>query len=154
MRAALPIVVVTLALLGVVPSVRGAGERDEGPPIAVVVGRSSDLRGVTVDDLREIYLRRRRVWPNGRRVIPVNLPPDHPLRDRFSRRVLGRATRDLVGYWNRRYLEGVQPPLVLKTPQAVCAYLAVEPDAIGYVPRAEADEAGCRVLLTLPDAER
>ena len=136
------------------PGASAADLPPERAQIAVVVGTSSEARDIDVDTLREIYLRRRRVWPSGRRVMPVNLPADHPVRDVFSRRVLGRDTRDLVGYWNRRYLEGVQPPLVLKTPQAVCAYVAVEPDAIGYVPAGEVDEPACRVLLLLPGPER
>jgi hypothetical protein len=91
------------------------------------------------------------VWPNGRRAIPVNLPVDHKVRQVFSQRVLGRLPTDLVGYWNRLYFEGVQPPLVLETPEAVCAYVAVEPDAIGYVPRNAVSRGGCRVLLLLPE---
>jgi hypothetical protein len=143
-------VLLSVALLGVASSVPAEAQ----DRIAVVVGVSSDVRRVDVDVLREIYLRRQRVWPSGRRVMPVNLPPDHPLRDAFSRRVLGQETRDLVGYWNRRYLDGVQPPLVLKSARAVCAYVAVEPDAIGYVPAGEVDPAACRVLLALPGPEQ
>src|SRR5581483_1646117 len=54
-----------------------AAEIAGAPRIAVVVGRKSFVTDVTVDDLRELYLRRRRVWPNGRRAIPVNLPADN-----------------------------------------------------------------------------
>ncbi len=140
--------IVTLLLLGGAPAALGAG----APPIAVIVGASSVVRQLSLDTLRDLYLRRQRVWPTGRRVIPVNLPADDPVRETFSQRVLGRATGDLAGYWNRRYFEGVQPPLVLKTPSAVCAYLAVEPDAVGYVPLEDVDRAACRVLLVLPGA--
>ena len=135
---------VALALVGGVAIASG--------PIAVVIGRGSDVRDVTLDTLRELYLRRRRVWPNGNRVIPVNLPADTEVRATFSKRVLGRSPDDLAGYWNRRYFEGVQPPLVLQTPQAVCAYVAVEHDAIGYLPLDEVDRAACRVVLVLPAA--
>ena len=129
-----------------------AAEPSNPGAIAVVVGANSEVREVTLDTLRELYLRRRRVWPDGTRVIPVNLPAESPVRETFSRYVLGRLPRDLVGYWNRRYFEGVQPPLVLQTPQAVCAYLAVEREAIGYVRAAEVDRQACRVLLVLPGA--
>ena len=137
---------VALALVGSVAIASG--------PIAVVVGHGSDVRDVTLDTLRELYLRRRRVWPSGNRVIPVNLPADTEVRATFSKRVLGRSPDDLAGYWNRRYFEGVQPPLVLQTPQAVCAYVAVERDAIGYVPLDEVDRAACRVVLVIPAAAK
>lgn len=127
-----------------------AAAPDDKRRIAVVAGADSDVADVTLDGLRELYLRRRRVWSNGRRAIPVNLPADSTVREAFSRQVLGRSPRDLEGYWNRRYFEGVLPPLVLQTPQAVCAYVAVERDAIGYLPLGEADRATCRVLFVLP----
>lgn len=135
-------------------SVSRAAEPGDPGPIAVVVGAASEVREISLDVLRELYLRRRRVWPHGSRVIPVNLPADTQVRQTFSKRILGRLPQDLVGYWNRRYFEGVQPPLVLQTPQAVCAYLAVERDAIGYVPLADVARETCRILLVLPGASR
>jgi hypothetical protein len=136
----------------VIGDVSHAAAADDPRRIAVVVGADSDVADVTLDGLRELYLRRRRLWPNGRRAIPVNLPADSPVREAFSTRVLGRSPRDLEGYWNRRYFEGVLPPVVLQTPQAVCAYVAAEPDAIGYLPLGDVDRATCRVLLVLPGA--
>ena len=117
--------------------------------IAVVVGVGSPIRQVNVDTLRELYLRRQRLWATGERAIPVNLPADDPLRTAFSKRVLGRLPGDLEAYWLRLYREGVQPPLVLKTSQAVCAYVAVEPAAIGYVHPDAVDGKSCRTLLVL-----
>jgi len=117
--------------------------------IAVVVGRSSFVGEVDRDGLRELYLRRQRVWPNGAPVIPVNLPAGHALREEFSRLVLGRSSRDLVSYWNGRYFDGIRPPIVLPSAAAVRAYVAAEPAAIGYVPIGEVDET-CRILLRVP----
>lgn len=139
-----------LALLLSAVGIASAAEVTPHGDIAVVVGVRSPDREVTLDTLRELYLRRRRVWPDGAGVIPVNLPPDSDVREVFSKRVLGRLPRDLVSYWNRRYYEGIRPPLVLRSADAVCAYVAVEPAAIGYVPRDAVDGDTCRVLLTLP----
>jgi len=137
-------------LAGGIVAAQSEVRSEEMPPsaIAVIVGRNSFLTQVSVDDLRELYLRRRRLWPNGRRTIPINLPPDNPVRERFSRMVLGRSTQDLVPYWDARYFEGITPPTVLPSPAAIRAYLAVEPAAIGYLPAAEVDET-CRTLLVL-----
>jgi hypothetical protein len=118
------------------------------PAIAVIVGKESFVTEISVDDLRELYLRRRRLWPNGMRAVPINLPADNPIRERFSRRVLGRAIPDLVAYWNTRYFEGITPPLVLPSPAAIRAYVAVERAAIAYVPMSEVDDS-CRTLIVL-----
>jgi hypothetical protein len=128
-----------------------AVDHPHGESIAVVVGTKSDVGEVTLDTLRELYLRRRRVWPDGSRVIPVNLPVDSDVRQRFSKRVLGRLPQDLGSYWDRLYFDGIQPPVVLRTPEAVCAYVATEPKAIGYVPSGDVDTKTCRVLLLLSD---
>ncbi len=139
--ALLLIVMVATGPRAVEPAAPGA--------IAVVVGAASPVRDVTIDRLRELYLRRQRLWTDGNGAVPVNLPADSAIRRAFSERVLGRMPDDLVGYWNRRYFEGVRPPLVLQSPAAVCAYVAVEPYAIGYLPLAEVNGAACRVLLVI-----
>jgi hypothetical protein len=118
------------------------------PPIAVVVGRNSFVTHVSRDQLRELYLRRQRQWPNGTRAIPINLPPDNPVRERFSMLVLGRSPRDLLSYWNTRYFEGITPPVTLSSPAAIRAYLNAEPAAIAYISLPEVDDT-CRILLTL-----
>ena len=120
----------------------------DGAPIAVIVGRKSFVTEVSRDELRELYLRRQRIWPNGMRAFPINLPPDNPVRERFSKLVLGRSTQELAAYWNARYFEGITPPLVLPSPTAIRAYLATEPAAIAYVPLTEVDHT-CRTLLVL-----
>jgi hypothetical protein len=125
------------------------GERDAtSPAIAVVVGKKSFVTAISRDELRELYLRRQRIWPNGTRAIPINLPADNAMRERFSKLVLGRSTRELVGYWNARYFEGITPPVVLPSPAAIRAYLANEPGAIAYLPVSEVDDT-CRKLLEL-----
>ena len=120
--------------------------------IAVVVGTTSPLRDVTVDGLREVYLRRRRIWADGTAALPVNLPADHLVRRTFSVRVLGRLPEDLEAHWRRLAFDGIKPPPVLQSPEAVCAYVAVEPAAIGYIPSNAVDGAFCRVVLRITDA--
>jgi len=135
--------------LAFVLSSRATGEPTP-TPLAVIVGRDSVIARMSVDELREIYLRRQRILPNGQRVTPINLPPSNPARDRFSRAVLGRPTQDLMPYWNDRYFEGVTPPLVLPSAAAIIAYLAKEPTAIAYLPLSQVTEDS-RVLLVLSE---
>jgi len=116
--------------------------------IAIVVGRHSIVEAVSQDTLRDVYLRRQLLWPAGIRAIPVNLPAGNPVRERFSRLVLGRSTRELVPYWNQRYFEGIMPPAVLPSAAAIRAYINAEPGAIAYLASDDVDET-CRTLLWL-----
>jgi hypothetical protein len=146
-RQRLEIAALTVAVL-LLPG-RVPAERDGKPPvIAVIVGKASFVTSISRDELRELYLRRQRLWPNGARAVPINLPPDHPARQRFSQLVLGRSPNDLVAYWNARYFEGIMPPTVVPSPVAVRAYLTAEPAAIAYLPSSEVDDT-CRVVLML-----
>ena len=42
---------------------------------AVVVGRDSAIKEVSKDALRDVYLRRQRVWADGMRAIPASIDP-------------------------------------------------------------------------------
>ena len=139
-------IAVSLLLCGGIVSATEAPVAAHG--IAIVVGRESPVKTITRDTLRELYLRRQRVWPDGAPVIPINLPPSSAVRDAFSRLILGRSTQDLVSYWNSRYFEGLVPPQVLQSSAAIRGFLAAEPGAIAYMPLADVDDS-CRTLLVL-----
>lgn len=128
-----------------------------GEQVAVVV--SSKLSGVELDDatLRAIYLKKIFLDRTGTSLIPVNLPPDSPLRQLFARGVIHMGESQLRDYWNRRYFQGVSPPYVLGSQKAVVRFIASTPGAIGYVRPCFADSTVRKVLLlelpgTLKDA--
>jgi hypothetical protein len=141
-------VVLLAARVALAADLRPGEHDDTRERIAVVVGRSSFVTETSTDELRELYLRRQRLWPNGTRAIPINLPAENSVRQSFSQIVLGRSRDDLVAYWNGRYFEGITPPTVLPSASAVRGYLATEPAAIAYLPLNEVDSS-VRVLLTL-----
>lgn len=119
----------------------GAQARPADPPnaaraeaaVVVVANTSMGARALARDEVRRIFLLRTRYASDGTRLRPVNLPAAAPLRDLFSRRVLGRPARDFAGYWNDLYFHGTEPPPTLASEQAVLLYVARTPGAIGYV---------------------
>jgi hypothetical protein len=103
---------------------------------------------LTVDELAQIYLRRKQHWEDGELIVPLNLASGVPQRTQFSQRVLRQSEARLADYWNRRYFDGVMPPATLASSVAVRRYVATDRRAIGYVPAAEVD-ATVRVILYL-----
>jgi hypothetical protein len=101
---------------------------------------------LSIDEVAQIYLRRKRFWNDGSPVVPLNLSSTDPLRERFSRRVLRQDTQRLAEYWNRQYFFGIFPPATLASAEAVRRYVAADPNAIGYLPSSQADDS-VRVLL-------
>lgn len=137
--------ILTLALLLVLltPAIH-AGDLGR---IAVITG--AGRRGdVSVEDLTQIYLRRKRFWDDGTPIVPLNLPSGTPLRERFSAIVLRQSEKLLNEYWNHQYFYGILPPATLATTEAVRRYVASDANAIGYLPASEVD-GSVRVLFHL-----
>jgi ABC-type phosphate transport system substrate-binding protein len=150
------------ALAGLVPAaVRSAPPGDDAPAAAtVVVVANPDVPAAAVDreEARRIWMLRRRFWRDGTRIVPVNLPASSPVRDAFSRAVLGRPARDLAAYWNDLWFHGTAPPPVVPSERAVLLFVARTRGAVGYVSQAayvsaaaDADDppSTVRVLLTV-----
>lgn len=110
------------------------------PVLAVVVpvARGTEMPGR--QELALIYKRKKLFWRDGRRIQPVNLPADHPLRALFSRSVLGSSPEALQEYWNEQYFHGVRPPHVLASEAAVLRFLAETPEGIGYLAACAPDD--------------
>jgi len=125
-----------------------AASAPESPPLAVVVHRTRHDE-LSLADLAQVYLRRKRFWDDGTPIVPLNLPAGTPLRVAFSRAVLQRSETDLADYWNRQYFYGVLPPATLASTAAVLRYVAADPNAVGYVPLPEVDDS-VTVVLHLP----
>lgn len=129
----------------------GAAAEAPGPALAVIVHPSrSDTPGLL--DLRRIYLRNRRLWADGAPIVPINLEPHTPEREGFSQRVLGGPPARFADYWNKRYFDGVLPPLVLPSPAAVVRFVAQNPHAIGYVSLPDVDTSVRTVYILAPAA--
>jgi ABC-type phosphate transport system substrate-binding protein len=135
-------IAVLLGLALLAPALAGGRDR-----VAVIVNRErrADL---SIDDVAQIYLRRKRFWEDGAPVVPLNLPSANPLRERFSQLVLRETETRLADYWNRLYFRGILPPATLVSTESVRRYVASDPNAIGYLPDSEVD-GSVRVLLRL-----
>jgi len=119
----------------------------EAEEIAVIVHRERAV-SLDADELAQIYLKQRRYWKDGARIVPLNHAASSPLREAFTRAVLALTPAQLSRYWSRQYFEGVQPPATLASDEAVLRFVASEKRAIGYV-HASAVNASVRVVLRL-----
>ena len=118
--------------------------------LVVIVHADRDLR-ITLPEVAQIYLKKRRFWVGGERIVPVNRDSGSTARERFTRRVFGEAAAQLVIYWNRQYFRGVLPPATFASDEAVKRFVAQEPLAIGYISARRAD-VSVKVVLRLEDA--
>ncbi len=115
--------------------------------VLVIAAPGSEPAAITGDELALVY-RRQKTLVDGTRVQPVNLPAAHPLRRWFSQQVLGQPPEAMEGYWRDLYFNGVVPPFVLASEEAVIRFVAATPGAIGYVSACPGDKR-VRVLMQL-----
>jgi ABC-type phosphate transport system substrate-binding protein len=120
----------------------------DAPTTLAVVVAGNQAQAVTPAELALIYRRKKLFWSSGARINPVNLQASDPLRQLFSRAILGQSPAEMQAYWNTMYFNGISPPHVLASPEAVLRFVAQTPGAIGYVPFCEAD-ARVTVVLAL-----
>jgi ABC-type phosphate transport system substrate-binding protein len=118
------------------------------PPSLAVIVHPDRRTTATVEDLAQIYLRRKRFWDDGTPIVPLNLPAGTSIRVAFSSAVLRETEPRLGEYWNRQYFYGILPPATLASTDAVVRYVASDPNAIGYVP-VSVTNGTVRVLLRL-----
>lgn len=123
----------------------------DSEPIAVILPHAQTGHPATLSDLALIYRRKQLVWADGTRIHPANLPQDNPLRRAFSQRVLGSLPEHLAQYWNAMYFNGVSPPHILASEEAVLRFVADTPGAIGYVGACKADGRVRTVFWLLAD---
>ena len=58
----------------------------------------------------------------------------------------------MLDYWNTQYFQGVSPPYVLASEDAVLEFVATTPGSIGYV-STRALNGGVKVLMHLSSSE-
>ena len=115
--------------------------------VIVHVDRDTPL---SIEQIAQIYLKKRRFWENGELIVPVNRDSGSAARESFVRTVFGASARQHVVYWNRQYFQGILPPATLASDEAVRRFVAEERLAIGYVHPSVVD-ASVRAVLHLRD---
>ena len=116
----------------------------------VVIVHPERAATLSADQLAQIYLKQRRYWGDGERIVAVNLESASAVRGAFARALLGQSPAQLSVYWNRQYFLGVMPPATLASDEAVKQFVAREKRAIGYI-RASALDASVRVAFRLQE---
>lgn len=117
--------------------------------LVIVTQRTSTLKSLSLETLKLVYLRKSLLNNAGNRWIPLNFPASHPLRQTFSLTLFKELPEDQEAYWNEQYFQGINPPEVMASEEAIIRFIAMTPNAIGYIHKKQVDNR-VKVLLTLP----
>jgi ABC-type phosphate transport system substrate-binding protein len=100
----------------------------------VIVHPSNGSNALDRALLADYFFKKATRWNDGETVKPVDLKSDNVVRKRFSEAVLKRSVGAVRSYWQQRIFSGRDvPPPEVDSDEAVMAYVARYPGAIGYV---------------------
>lgn len=100
----------------------------------VIVNPENQMRAVSRAFLSGAFLKGVTRWEGGAVIRPVDQRADAAVRNNFSQHVLNRSMTAVRSYWQQRIFSGRDvPPPELDSDEAVVAYVASRPGAIGYV---------------------
>jgi hypothetical protein len=133
----------TLAIIGTWSS---PGWAQEGGVVIAVVAHPRWSDPVDLALLGRMFTGRT-VEIGGNTVLPCQLPPGHPARDKFLAVTLRQTEAEFRAYWTvRRHVGKGTPPREFASSSALMGHVAQTPGAIGYVPLAELS-SGVRSLM-------
>lgn len=118
----------------------------------VVISSHKTFEKISHKLLSKIYLKRKILWKDKTRIVPVNLPSRSPLRALFTKEVLRMDHKDLVVYWNEQHYKGVRPPVVVESEEAVKAFVREVKGALGYID-ADSLEPDLKVLYRIKEGQ-
>ncbi len=129
MRALLLILVLVVAVF-----VGWANAMVSSEGVRVIVNAKNPATKLSRQFVADAFLKKRTRWSNESAIQPVDLGQKHEVRAKFSRVVLGRDVGAVRRYWAQLVFSGrgVPPPEVADE-DAVVAYVAKNPGAVGYV---------------------
>jgi ABC-type phosphate transport system substrate-binding protein len=115
------VVLVALALFA------GAGQAN-AQDFVVVVNAANPASEMSKGDVSNAFMKR------GSSLVAVDLDKASPVRDAFSRAVLGRPASAILSHWQQQIFSGNDvPPAERPSDAEVLAFVRGNPSAIGYV---------------------
>lgn len=130
-----PLAVVAAAITGAAVLAPGpVGAVEETVEVAVVVNPRNQA-SVSPLELENIFLLRRRQWPDGTTIIPFNFPPGEAHRVQFDRAVLRLTTEEAARFWlDQRIRSGTRAPRQITDAALAVRLVSRLPGAVAYVP--------------------
>lgn len=113
----------------------------------VIVNAANPASTIASDDLSRIFLKRTVQWPNGTATAPVDLAPNDPSRDAFTKAVHGRSVTSVRAFWQQQIFSGRAVPPVEKAIESdVVAFVRRTVGAVAYVSAETSLGAGVKTI--------
>lgn len=109
--------------------------------IVVVVHPDSKLRGLTKQQVIDIYMGRIQMTPDGHIVVPYDQPQHSEIRSVFYQRLTGKPVASVNAYWARLLFTGrASPPKQPHDNMSIMDIIAQDRHTIGYIDEKDLDD--------------
>lgn len=111
-----------------------AGHAAAEPFVVVTASDSAVADSLPADEIERLFLRRKRQWDNGERVLPLHIRKGSKVRKAFLETVLGMSERQHIDFWQReKVITGLVPPKSVRSERSVLKFVRTNPNSIGYM---------------------
>jgi ABC-type phosphate transport system substrate-binding protein len=141
-------------LLALVIGLCGLHADAQEPEYKVIVNAANPVTQMKREQVTALFMTRGAKWAHGPAGSAVDQSMTSPVRQAFSREVLGQPAEGVQNHWRKRMLEAREfPPPVKASDAEVIAAVARDAGGIGYVAAATELPAGVKAVK-LADALR
>lgn len=110
-----------------------------------VVCMKMDGAVITPEQVKNIYYKTV-TQLNTHTLFPLNLPAASPARSAFLQQVLGVDFQTWDAYYDERHFEGIPPPKVVPSAEAMKRFLHNMQGAVGYLPSESVDASMTEIM--------
>ncbi len=127
-----PMWMILAAFVVLAPSVLPAA--DQVTELVFIVNAANPAAELSTNEIREIYFKRKRHWPDGESVRFIDRSPSSYLREFFLKRVIKKSNSDVELFWiGQKLYTGDSAPLRESSDYATIQFVSSFKGAIGYV---------------------
>lgn len=100
---------------------------------------SAPLGTLSKSQVKVLFLKKS-LYIKDLKIVPLNLAIHHTIRKSFEQKVLHMSFLRLKSYWTKQHYLGKRPPINVKSPRSMEAYLLKIEGSIGYMQLSDADK--------------
>ncbi|MFQ5559654.1 MAG: hypothetical protein ACE5FU_03575 [Nitrospinota bacterium] len=102
--------------------------------VLIVVNKKNSVEEMSLKELQNIYLMKKRTWADGTQILPLDLFKKTALRKSFSNGMLKKTPSKMARFYFKRAVSGGgQPPRTYSTEEEIVDFIVRNPGAIGYI---------------------
>jgi len=119
--------------------------------VAIIVNKANDVTGLSLDQVKKIFLGDKSTWPNGRRISVLSRPSGQSEREIVLKQIYKMGDAEYTKYFMQAAFTGriAAPPKEAASPADMKRLVTENPGAIGYLIKEQADDS-VKTVLTIP----